>query len=89
MLLRFRPQDGWEPLCKLLGKEVPKEAYPDLNDKDLFQALHVHMWWRAMKLAVMKIGAGVVVGGVLGWLAWRSGFTAAILRQRGLVSRWL
>lgn len=31
-LLEFEPKDGWEPLCKFLGKDVPPGPYPRVND---------------------------------------------------------
>lgn len=31
-VLGFRLSDGWEPLCKFLGKEVPDEPFPHRND---------------------------------------------------------
>ncbi len=31
-LLVFRVQDGWEPLCAFLGREVPPEPFPHLNE---------------------------------------------------------
>ena len=33
-LLEFESKDGWEPLCRFLGKDVPAEggAYPRVND---------------------------------------------------------
>ena len=30
-LLEFTPGDGWLPLCRFLGCEMPKEGYPNLN----------------------------------------------------------
>ncbi|KAF7934498.1 hypothetical protein EAE99_002949 [Botrytis elliptica] len=30
-LLEFHPRDGWEILCKFLGKEVPNEPFPYIN----------------------------------------------------------
>ena len=33
-LLEFRVQEGWEPLCKFLGKDVPDVPYPRLNEGD-------------------------------------------------------
>ncbi|KAL6401054.1 nad dependent epimerase [Ilyonectria robusta] len=32
-LLEFKLEDGWEPLCKFLGKEVPTSEFPRLNEK--------------------------------------------------------
>lgn len=30
-LLEWSVEDGWEPLCKFLGKDVPDEPFPHLN----------------------------------------------------------
>lgn len=32
-LLEFNAKQGWGPLCKFLGKEVPKEDFPHGNDR--------------------------------------------------------
>ncbi|KAF2665137.1 hypothetical protein BT63DRAFT_429080 [Microthyrium microscopicum] len=37
-LLEYDVKMGWGPLCDFLGKDVPNEAYPRLNDTDEFQA---------------------------------------------------
>jgi hypothetical protein len=37
-LLVFRAADGWEPLCRFLGKPVPDIPYPRTNTKDDFVA---------------------------------------------------
>lgn len=31
-LLEFESKDGWTPLCKILGKDVPAGPYPRVND---------------------------------------------------------
>ncbi len=31
-LLIYKVQDGWEPLCKFLNKEIPQEKFPYLNE---------------------------------------------------------
>jgi hypothetical protein len=31
-LLVFRVQDGWGPLCELVGRDVPSEPFPHLNE---------------------------------------------------------
>lgn len=31
-LLEFRVEEGWEPLCRFLGKDVPDEPYPKVNE---------------------------------------------------------
>lgn len=35
-LLEFRSQDGWVPLCRFLGKDVPNGEYPNVNDRKGF-----------------------------------------------------
>jgi hypothetical protein len=32
-LLIFSVDQGWEPLCKFLGVENPKTAFPNVNDR--------------------------------------------------------
>lgn len=33
-LLIFSADQGWEPLCKFLGKEIPKSPFPNVNDRN-------------------------------------------------------
>jgi hypothetical protein len=33
-LLEFRLEDGWEPLCQFLGKEMPDVPFPVKNKRD-------------------------------------------------------
>jgi hypothetical protein len=33
-LLVFEAQDGWKPLCEFLGKDIPEEAFPHINDSE-------------------------------------------------------
>ncbi|KAI1343524.1 P-loop containing nucleoside triphosphate hydrolase protein [Xylariaceae sp. FL0016] len=35
-LLEFRVQDGWDPLCKFLGEEIPAGGFPNVNDNSDF-----------------------------------------------------
>jgi hypothetical protein len=37
-LLVFEVAQGWEPLCSFLGRPVPAEDFPRLNDTAEFQA---------------------------------------------------
>lgn len=37
-LLVFRVSEGWEPLCRFLGVEVPKTPFPRVNDAESFHA---------------------------------------------------
>jgi len=38
-LLIFEAKDGWGPLCKFLGKPIPSEPYPNVNDTEEFKAM--------------------------------------------------
>ncbi len=51
--LEFTFGQGWEPLCKFLGNEVPNKPFPHVNDSASFDAgikvLVKRMWIRAAK----------------------------------------
>ena len=38
-LLVYEVKEGWEPLCRFLGKPVPQEAFPRTNDRAAFWEL--------------------------------------------------
>jgi hypothetical protein len=38
-LVDWRPADGWEPLCAMLGVAVPDEPFPRTNDAAEFRAV--------------------------------------------------
>ena len=59
-LLVFRSTDGWAPLCKFLGRPVPDEPYPHLNDAKQI---------RRVILVARVAGWTVVVALVLGLVA--------------------
>ncbi|CAK8681899.1 unnamed protein product [Clavelina lepadiformis] len=41
-LLVYSVRDGWKPLCKFLGKEIPSKAFPRLNSrKAIFDKLKI------------------------------------------------
>lgn len=63
-LLVFRSDQGWEPLCKFLGLEVPDEPYPHLNDEGAIRRITI----RFRVLATLLI-VGMVTAASLG-LAW-------------------
>lgn len=33
-LLEWNVQEGWEPLCQFLDKDIPDEPFPHVNTKD-------------------------------------------------------
>ncbi|KAB8269267.1 hypothetical protein BDV30DRAFT_242576 [Aspergillus minisclerotigenes] len=44
-VLEFKVQDGWDPLCQFLGKEVPSEPFPHVNEVDVIARFHVIIFW--------------------------------------------
>jgi hypothetical protein len=38
-LLVFEVRDGWEPLCQFLGKDIPGEPFPRLNQREMMQKM--------------------------------------------------
>lgn len=38
-LLVYDVAEGWEPLCAFLGRPVPDEPFPNVNDREFFRSL--------------------------------------------------
>lgn len=64
--LEWKVEDGWGPLCKFLGKEVPAEPFPRLNDASAFEqaANKVVMSQALIALRNMAIFGALLVGSV-------------------------
>lgn len=60
-LLVFEAKDGWEPLCKFLGKEIPKESYPNVNDTNQFKKL---IFYRSLYGYSFFTGLIALIGGL-------------------------
>lgn len=65
-------KDGWEPLCRILGCEVPDVEFPRLNERKAFR----RVLGEKMRLGVLcwavLIGVGAIVGRlVVTWPRWR------------------
>lgn len=43
-VLRYHVKEGWEPLCKFLGVDVPEVAFPHVNDTAALQELGDESW---------------------------------------------
>lgn len=74
-LLTFNVKEGWEPLCKYLGKPVPAHPFPRMNDADAFK--------RRMKIAypvLMVVFVGMYGG--LGYVSY-TGKLRTCLTQMG------
>ncbi|KAK7431844.1 hypothetical protein QQZ08_001462 [Neonectria magnoliae] len=50
-LLDFQLSDGWEPLCRLLGKGIPDVPFPRVNDSVEYKARNKRLGNKIMKIA--------------------------------------
>jgi len=81
-LLEFRVQEGWEPLCKFLGKPVPDEPFPHVNEgkasANTLKRAIVYLLVANFMIKLIRIvkatALPVAVAG-LGWVAWQYGWT--------------
>ncbi|MEZ5947430.1 MAG: sulfotransferase [Hyphomonas sp.] len=69
-LLVFEPKQGWEPLCAFLGKEVPDEHFPHVNDTEDFKKRVAQM--KAMEAIPMVLGAAVLAAIVMLFVLFQS-----------------
>lgn len=72
-VLEFQAEDGWEPICQLLGKKKPPTAYPRINDQKTMKTVKQFIicrglahWvglflilWVVMRVGVMLPQSGV------------------------------
>ena len=70
-LLEWKVEDGWEPLCRFLGKEVPEQAFPNGNTPaQMFEKgrrlreREARRAWRNIGVLLMAV-TGVGIAGVL------------------------
>ncbi|KAL8892831.1 MAG: hypothetical protein Q9215_000195 [Flavoplaca cf. flavocitrina] len=68
-LLEYEVREGWEPLCRFLGKEIPEGDFPNVNDKDNFVKGHGMLWAYAVFNAAKNVAIGTASIGV-GVAAW-------------------
>ncbi|KAH7321822.1 P-loop containing nucleoside triphosphate hydrolase protein [Rhexocercosporidium sp. MPI-PUGE-AT-0058] len=67
---------GWGPLCEFLGKDIPDEPYPRINEGDNAAKIHVAMFWSHLMTLLGKwVSLSFVVGGLAWGLSW--------MQQRG------
>jgi hypothetical protein len=61
-LFFFDVRDGWEPLCKILGKEVPNVPFPRINDSDSINEISKRLVTQGLRRWAMILAiVGVVV----------------------------
>lgn len=69
-LLNFHVSEGWEPLCKFLGKEIPDTPFPNVNNTNQFLAERRRRWWLILRIMLVKISVPVVAVAVASWWVW-------------------
>ena len=75
-LLEWKVQDGWEPLCKFLGKEVPEGKFPHINTKSGGWKKREEEWTKELtiplvKKVILRMLAVLIVFAGIGWALWR------------------
>ncbi|KAH8777319.1 hypothetical protein F5883DRAFT_409201 [Diaporthe sp. PMI_573] len=60
----MRLGDGWEPLCRFLGREVPEVRFPHEND-----TAEMHLGWQYLRHGILKVAAKRYMPWVLAGLA--------------------
>jgi hypothetical protein len=74
-VLEFKAEDGWEPLCSFLGKEVPDVPFPRMNEKKTFAMV------KAIFIAKGLLSWAALFGSI--WAGWRFGPAAVnVIRAR-------
>lgn len=62
-LLDFESGQGWKPLCEFLGKEIPDDEYPRINDAAATVKIHHFLYWiRLVKVSWAPLSAIAVLG---------------------------
>jgi len=62
----FNVKDGWEPLCEMLGVDVPEVPFPRINDSEAIdRTAQYHI-----RRGLLRWGAVVAVVGAVVW-GWR------------------
>lgn len=64
-VLEFKAEDGWAPLCRFLGKDVPNTPFPKLNEKKGFAIIKTILIARGL-LAWAALVATI-------WASWNYG----------------
>lgn len=61
-LVWYDVKEGWEPLCRVLGKEVPREMFPRVNDGKAIEDMAGSMVRRGLVrwgLVLGTVGVGI------------------------------
>lgn len=69
-LLNFNVAEGWEPLCKFLGKEIPATPFPNVNNTNQFLAERRRRWWSILTIMLVKVSVPLVAVAAASWWLW-------------------
>ena len=64
-LLEYHPSEGWEPLCKFLGREVPDKPFPRVNASGEFGKIMNGMVKDALKRYCIKLSVLILPVAIL------------------------
>jgi hypothetical protein len=71
-LLEWSAEDGWEPLCKFLGKPIPNQPFPRVNAatggwKDREKQCNKR-WVEGAFINMICLTLFILMGGALYWI---------------------
>lgn len=67
--LEYSLEQGWEPLCKFLGSEVPEKPFPMKNTTTAFET-GINKSFKSMWIRAVKMNAPYVVAALAVAYAW-------------------
>ena len=63
--------EGWEPLCRFLGKDVPDVPFPRVNDREefwrTFEEIEKVAVERRLKNSMLRVGLPAMIVGIAIW----------------------
>jgi hypothetical protein len=68
--LEWSVEDGWEPLCKFLGQDVPEQDFPRMNTTKDIGETEKAVFAAALSRIARRLVVVVTVMGAVGALRW-------------------
>jgi hypothetical protein len=76
-VLNFHVSEGWEPLCRFLGKDIPDVPFPNVNNKDAFLNGRRRRWFQMIRIMLRVVLRRFLLPAatlaVVLYLAWTTG----------------
>ena len=69
-LLEWSVEDGWEPLCKFLGKEVPEQDFPRMNTTKDIGDTEKAVISAVLRRIARRLLTVLAIAGVVGAASW-------------------